>query len=56
MPKYLVTVSVMGSGVLEVDAKRKADAEDKVLAMPIESVLESVSFDDSLDIVDVTKD
>ena len=55
MATYAVTVSVIGSAVIEVEAKNKNEAQSIVEAMELDEILESVNFDDSVEIIDVEK-
>ncbi len=55
MATYSVTVSVIGSAIIEVEAKSKDDAQSKVEEMELDEILESVNFDDSIEIIDVEK-
>lgn len=55
MPIYNVTFSIMGTGTIEVDAKNKAEAENKLLNMTSEQLIEFVDFSDGLHIEEVEK-
>ena len=55
MPIYNVTFSIMGTGTIEVDAKNKAEAENKLLNMTSEQLIEFVDFSDGLNIEEVEK-
>ncbi len=55
MPIYNVTFSIMGTGTIEVDAKNKAEAENKLLNMTTEQLIEFVDFSDGLNIEEVEK-
>jgi hypothetical protein len=55
MAIYAVTVSVIGTAIIEVDAKNKEDAQARVEEMDMDDILKLTSFDDGVEIVDVEK-
>ena len=55
MPIYNVTFSIMGTGTIEMEANNKAEAENKLLDMTTEQLIEFVDFSDGLNIEEVEK-
>jgi hypothetical protein len=56
MPTYTVEYSLLASGSIEVDAQTKEEAEQLVYEMSMEQLIADASFDDSLEILEVTKE
>jgi hypothetical protein len=55
MATYRVTFTMMGSGVIEVEAKTRQAAEDMVFDMTTEQLIEWADFDGGLSVDDVEK-
>lgn len=55
MATYSVTVSIIGSAIIEVEAKNKNEAQSIVEEMEIEEIVNSASFDDGIEIIEVEK-
>jgi len=56
MAKYEITFSIVGSGSIELETDDKDAAEEQPYRMDLQALLKHVSFDDGLDVIEISED